>query len=151
MAATSQQMVMSQDQAMQDAIASIASLSSSGHATAKRNSSGNSVTHSPARSTKSERRPSFTITLPPSSSRNSLLNTKSIPILDEEENNPDAAESTCLSNMNSRNSTRRPSVHFPPGEEFILLSHEAKHGLPKTPYPTTGEEDERIQSSLFKC
>ena len=38
---------------------------------------------------------------------------------------------------------------FALGEDDSLNRHEGKHGLPKTPYPTTGEEEERIQSSLF--
>ncbi|KAF9366482.1 hypothetical protein BGX34_002355 [Mortierella sp. NVP85] len=154
MAATSQQMVMSQDQTMKEAIASIASLSSNGHASKRSNSisNNNNVMQSPARSGK-ERRPSFTITLPPSSSKNSFLSARSI---EEEENDPAGLTAchTSSSNNSIKNSrgssARRPSVHFNPGEEDILLSHEAKHGLPKTPYPVTGEEDERIQNSLFK-
>lgn len=35
------------------------------------------------------------------------------------------------------------------GEDDNLLSHEPKHGLPKTPYPTTEEQDARIQNAMF--
>ncbi|KAI7827116.1 hypothetical protein BC939DRAFT_445810 [Gamsiella multidivaricata] len=134
MAPVSEQMAMTQDQTMKDAIASIASLSNGTSSPAKRARG----VHSPTRSIQSERRPSFSITLPPSCSRSSLMSTRFF--LNQGED----------SNRTLEHIERRPSVHFIPDEDDNLMNHEARHGLPRTPYPTTGEEEERIQSSLFK-
>ncbi|KAF9896946.1 hypothetical protein BX616_006460 [Lobosporangium transversale] len=48
-----------------------------------------------------------------------------------------------------QNRQRNSSVRFLSGEGDNLLNHERKRGLPKTPYPTTREEESRL-CSFFK-
>ncbi|KAF9192935.1 hypothetical protein BGZ50_008072 [Haplosporangium sp. Z 11] len=141
--------------------------------TASFNSSTNGARSSPTRSVRSERRPSFSITLPPSYSRSSQLSGKSINFnttvsgLDGNGGDSTAGSEGAGANQSIPNNSyssisnsnkalenleppvRRCSVHFIPGEDDSLANHEEKRGLPKTPYPTTGEEEERIQHSLF--
>ncbi|KAG0214187.1 hypothetical protein BGX33_002378 [Mortierella sp. NVP41] len=121
-------------------------------------------------SIRSERRPSFSITLPPSCSRSSHLASNSLvfnTLAGPDDNNDSTAgfeEALALQQEangghdNSGNAGLRPldvpvrrrSVQFIPGEDDSLTNHEGKHGLPKTPYPVTGEQDLRIQQSFFE-
>ncbi|KAF9385199.1 hypothetical protein BGX21_001129 [Mortierella sp. AD011] len=97
--------------------------------------SSNSV-HSPAKFIKSDKRPSFSIALPPSCSRN--LNNSVNAVGDADSS---TGSSITFSDQTIVSEPRRPSVHFTSEE-----NREGKQGLPKTPYPTTKEEDERIQN-----
>ncbi|KAG9323911.1 hypothetical protein KVV02_006277 [Mortierella alpina] len=184
MAAISEEFVISQDQGLKKSSSAGSTLSfSNGTILDKRSHphphhSGSSGKSSPTKSVKSERRPSFSITLPPSFSRNSHLSSKSLvfnTIAGPDDDNDSTAgfedalamreaaseaEAAAAAGINQNISNhpgfnglsppmRRRSVQFIPGEDDSLNRHEGKHGLPKTPYPTTGQEEERIQSSLF--
>ncbi|KAF9573641.1 hypothetical protein EC968_008278 [Mortierella alpina] len=80
MAAISEEYLNSQDQGLKKSSSAGSALSfSNGTILDKRSHhSGSSGKSSPTKSVKSERRPSFSITLPPSSSRNSQLSSKSL-------------------------------------------------------------------------
>ncbi|KAF9360102.1 hypothetical protein BGX26_010539 [Mortierella sp. AD094] len=145
MAAASEQMAMHQQQDLKGPVASTASINGGTISAAQKSS--NSI-HSSARSIKSERRPSFSITLPPSCSRSSLLSNKSVYAMEDADSS--TSSSVSFGNRAIIPAARRPSVHFTSDDDDCLMNHEGKHGLPKTPYPTTEEEDERIQNSLFK-
>ncbi|KAF9921099.1 hypothetical protein FBU30_008907 [Linnemannia zychae] len=117
----------------------------------------------------SERRPSFSITLPSSCSKSSHLtnnstvfNTLAGP---EDDNDSTAGFEEALALQQEANGTsgdnssgfgaldppaRRRGVKFASGEDDNLTSHEGKQGLPKTPYPISDDQDKKIQHSLFK-
>ncbi|KAF9912828.1 hypothetical protein EC991_008694 [Linnemannia zychae] len=174
MAATSEQMVMPTNQNLKHTSTShsITSASSNDDATTAATKAvlTHNKTHSlSGTSIRSERRPSFSITLPPSCSRSSHLGSHSLvfntPAGPEDDNDSTAGFEEALAltqeaNGASDNSNhaglqpldppvRRRSVQFIPGEDDSLAKHEGKHGLPKTPYPVTGEQDLEIQHSLF--
>ncbi|KAF9545638.1 hypothetical protein EC957_010619 [Mortierella hygrophila] len=116
-----------------------------------------------------ERRPPFSITLPPSCSRSSHLTSHSLVFntiagpgddndstagfeealaLQQEGNESNNHGAVGLQPMDDGLPVRRRSVQFIPGEDDSLTNHEGKeHGLPKTPYPVTDEQD--LQRTLF--
>ncbi|KAI9239291.1 hypothetical protein MVEG_10248 [Podila verticillata NRRL 6337] len=107
------------------------------------------------RKSSSDRRPSFSITLPPSCSRSHIASKSAI--LNESDltldNNGSTAgfEEALLSSNSSQSLEppgRRRSVQFiPASKDDNLTNHDAKSAyLPKTPYPTTSEEDERLRN-----
>ncbi|KAG0371512.1 hypothetical protein BGX24_001569 [Mortierella sp. AD032] len=173
MAATSEQMVMPTGQhSITSASSHEAPLGSTTAAKALTHNKTHSLSGTSIRSSKSEHRPSFSITLPPSCSRSSHLTSHSLvfnTLAGPEDDNDSTAgfeEALALQqqgNGASDNSgsqyyarlqtldppVRRRSVQFIPGEDDSLANHEGKHGLPKTPYPVTGEQDLEIQHSLF--
>ncbi|KAF9323787.1 hypothetical protein BGZ91_003348 [Linnemannia elongata] len=169
MAATSEQMVMpttNQDpqHSTPHSIASAAKLTHN-----KTNSLSTTSIRSSNSSTK-ERRPSFTIKLPPSCSRSSHLTSHSLvfntlagpdddndstagfeealALQQQEGNESNNHGAVGLQPMDDELPVRRSSVQFLPGEDDSLTNHEGKeHGLPKTPYPVTNEKD--LHHTLF--
>ncbi|KAG0002800.1 hypothetical protein BGZ79_002302 [Entomortierella chlamydospora] len=128
-------MAMHQQQDLKGSVAPPASVN--GGIVSAPQKSSNSM-HSPAKFIKSDKRPSFSITLPPSCSRN--LNNSSVYAMGDADSS--TGSSITFSDQTIVSELRRPSVHFTSEEE----NREGKQGLPKTPYPTTKEEDERIQN-----
>ncbi|GJJ68869.1 hypothetical protein EMPS_01215 [Entomortierella parvispora] len=122
---------------------------------------GSGTPRSSTKSVRSEHRPSFSITLPASFSKSQQFQARVMTDFSDAFTNADGeVESTAgfeeaLNGTDNRHlhgtepHVRRKSVQFIPGEDDNLLRHEAKNGLPKTPYPTTEEQDARIQSTMF--
>ncbi|KAF9132021.1 hypothetical protein BGW39_000952 [Mortierella sp. 14UC] len=179
MAATSEQMVMPSSQDLKHTLTTHTIKSASSHddpttTTTTNTTTKTPITHNKAHSLsgtsiRSERRPSFSITLPPSCSRSSHLASRSLvfnTLAGPDDDNDSTAgfeEALALqqeANGASDNSNhkglqpldppvRRRSIQFISGEDDSLAKHEGKNGLPKTPYPVTEEQDLEIQHSLF--
>ncbi|KAF9148046.1 hypothetical protein BG015_010249 [Linnemannia schmuckeri] len=167
MAAASEQMVLPTDQDVQHTTPSpsIRSITSAAKMTHKKTNSLSTTTLRSSSSSTKERRPSFSITLPPSCSKSSHLTSHSLvfnTLAGPDDDNDSTAgfeEALALQQEGNESNShaglqpkdeppvRRRSIQFIPGEDDSLADHEGKqHGLPKTPYPVTNEQDFKLFS-----
>ncbi|KAF8943606.1 hypothetical protein BGZ47_005251 [Haplosporangium gracile] len=167
MAAASEQMVLPADQDHQHTATSpsIHSISSAEKLTHKKTNSLSTTSIQSSSSSTKERRPSFSITLPPSCSKSSHLTSHSLVFNrlagPDDDNDSTAGFEEALALQQEGNESnnhaelrtkdeppvRRRSIQFIPGEDDSLADHDGKqHGLPKTPYPVTNEQDFKLFS-----